>query len=458
MKTKLKRLMKMGLIICGCVGVGFLLMVLVYLIPVDRMVNNAQSGVQELKKDDFSKHTDKEWCATIRDDTTDAIILSTAICDSGENVLSKAVKNQRIEFESISAYKNLIKYYELYVNPSAEEDKVSEKKEEVVPYAYTRYWNGYLTVIKPLLYLFDYKIIKVINYIIIFGLIIANMIMYIRIKKGWYIVPFVFFVFSVNPITMGSCLQYINVFVITLITTLVMMMHNKRLHEKDSYIYIFLISGISVAYFDLLTYPLVALGIPLVLYFILERQGLKQSIINMIKNSVCWGTGYLTMWLGKWIIATVITKKNVFKNVIETAKYRAGNEMNRLCDGVLSDLDKKIIVNHWDFKISYKDVLIRNLFGYCYITVISILFCLIAMGIFLIFDKRAEIEKKRIGSAVVFIVIALYPFIWYRVMINHSFGHFYYTSKNLCVTAFALLSMLVYIYKDCRKEETDEKI
>jgi hypothetical protein len=56
----------------------------------------------------------------------------------------------------------------------------------------------------------------------------------------------------------------------------------------------------------------------------------------------------------------------------------------------------------------------------------------------------------------IFVVIALYPFVWYFVLKNHSYIHNFFTYRNLSITVLSLLFLLQFALnaiKNTIKEE-----
>lgn len=91
----------------------------------------------------------------------------------------------------------------------------------------------------------------------------------------------------------------------------------------------FLVIGSVTAFMDLLTEPLVTLGIPLAVYFLLtekKNKMIKENIITFIKLCVCWAIGYGSTWATKWIITSIICNRSMIQNAIIQAKYRTENQ------------------------------------------------------------------------------------------------------------------------------------
>lgn len=128
---------------------GYLLLVLVYCLPVDRMQTHLEScvdafrnGPTTLLKDDTAM-----WI----DYLTDSTILAEAVYDGEESPWNQAA----------AVYSSAV--------PEEGEENWTYKKvqasleDEQQGLAYPRYWHGFLVYLKPLLSVFDYKDILTLN-------------------------------------------------------------------------------------------------------------------------------------------------------------------------------------------------------------------------------------------------------------------------------------------------------
>lgn len=94
--------------------------------------------------------------------------------------------------------------------------------------------------------------------------------------------------------------------------------------EQDGrYLYLFLINGMITAYLDLLTYPAAALGIPLVFFL---ATGKMVNFLEAVKKTIgafaSWAFGYFGIWSGKWLIGSLVLKRNVLADAMNQAKLR----------------------------------------------------------------------------------------------------------------------------------------
>ena len=89
---------------------------------------------------------------------------------------------------------------------------------------------------------------------------------------------------------------------------------------------VFFVIGSFTSFVDLFTTPLIALGIPLLVYFLLkqknEETSVKEQIIDLIKLSILWGLGYGLTWFAKWALVDIIYGRGIIKNAIEQIVFR----------------------------------------------------------------------------------------------------------------------------------------
>lgn len=224
--------------------IGYLLLVLAYSLPVGRMKDHLRSeestftdGYYMLVRNDTSTQVDN---------ITDSIILAEAVYDGPENPWQKAA----------AAF---------YASPQENEEhsesylRIQAAVEDTGPYTqYARYWHGYLIFLKSLLLLLDYRDILRLNMIVqLFFMLLLAMLLQRR-GKPQLLLPLVLMFAALTPAVTGLCLQYVPCFLILCVTSTVIL-YKPEFAQKHSTL-LFLSTGMLVAYFDFLTYPLVTLG------------------------------------------------------------------------------------------------------------------------------------------------------------------------------------------------------
>lgn len=367
------------------------------------------------------------------DNYTDALMINTAYSiDSNTPLYSAFIarKNyipnitQTIEQDSKGELKSASKY--------KYHDEVGELRDVVnnditESFEYARYWHGYLTVLRPLLAVFDLSMLRIILTIILFGLSII--LLYLIAKKLDFILSIIFFIglASVEYFYLGFSLQGIFVFLIMMIASIIILKCDKIKNVG----YLFFIVGMLTNFFDFLTVPLVTLGVPLILLMLIrqkneENKNIKKVIFEIIKISILWGIGYAGTWLVKWILVDLIYDRSLLSTALGQVAYRS------------TGLDYSGIL-----------VILANL-GYeminIYISVlITILFVIIDCVITKKKNKEEKIEEKQ--SLVPYILIGVMPIVWYLVLKNHSINHSFFTYRNLILTILSFNICIYYILK-----------
>jgi len=387
---------------------GFLALCAVHLLPVERMHKNVLYS-----KDVINSYAEviSGYPSTTLDNYTDSIMLNEAICPNDAPLIERAIYNYQVcYFKNYTQQDNLLKYLE---------------GEEGYGYmGYTHYWGGYLVPLKLLLLFFDYADIIAIT-TIMHGLMIVGIIVgLVKRKREDIVLPFVIAVMSIMPMAISRCMQYYDVFFITLLGALAIVWRDKRIKNERMYL-VFLLLGMATSYFDFLTYPFVSLGIPLVFFLVLmDESKILKKIIYMTLCSAAWCFGYLGMWAGKWILSSVLLPEaESMEWALKSIAYRGSNKAT---GGV---------VTVWD-------VLLKNLFVYLKWPII-ILF--VVVGVYLLYNifKAKGFSWKQIRNNSCYLFVCLYPIAWFFISKNHSFEHAFMTYRELVITVFSGFCMLV---------------
>ena len=179
----------------------------------------------------------------------------------------------------------------------------------------------------------------------------------------------------------------------------------------------------ATAYFDLLTYPMAALGIPLVGVFACREQtSLKEDLKCLVKLGVVFGIGYGGMWAGKWLLTYLLCDPWVFGSVagsIDFRTSRSGKEGEA---------------------ISVLGMYVRNLGGF-FLNPGVVAALLYAAGLLAV---KAKKHTLRLYKPLPLLACALIPFAWFFVTANHAYIHCYFTCRAFLVTALAVLVSLAF--------------
>lgn len=397
----LKKLAAGTLIVVLCAMAGFGLLLLAHTIPAQTMAGNLERSKATLVSEGKRAHAVK-WCHSSVDNSTNSKMLLIAAYDGDEGVLERTLMNYRHiwDFED---------------GPS---DTVPEESEVIRPYG--RYWHGYEIWLRPLLALTDLRGIRVVNLICQLALVAAVAWALVRRGLRELVLPYLVMWGVMVPFALWRTLTLCSIFYIMNLSMLFLLLDYDRLLERNRMWLVFLLSGIMVAYFDFLTYPLAALTGPLVLQQYLGRKRpLKARLRDIVVYSLVWAAGYGGMWACKWILGQLLSGYNFLGDAAHQILFRSSSESTT--GGYAS------VLKTW----------IRNLGP---VAMNPITYLGIAYGAVLLV-RAVRSRRVRREDVAVFVLIAVMPFVWYAVVRNHSYIHVHFTSKALAVSAFSLLCL-----------------
>ena len=173
------------------------------------------------------------------------------------------------------------------------------------------------------------------------------------------------------------------------------------------------ITGMLTSYVDFLTAPIITLGVPLSIYFLIIQKKreikLKEAIKILIIASINWGLGYVLTWFTKWVIVDICYDKNLIKTALEQVLYRTVYTFEK---GFFDTVYETIYIIKWNI---------------VYIFVGSLIITIIRA---IINRKKLKNIKIRLQEIFPYFVIMLMPFAWYFVLEEHSAKHIPFTFRK----------------------------
>ncbi|MCM1410017.1 MAG: hypothetical protein NC305_05665 [Lachnospiraceae bacterium] len=190
---------------------------------------------------------------------------------------------------------------------------------------YDYYWHGYVTLLRPLLFFFDYGEIRVLNSVGQLLLVFCLSLILWRKKGIQYAMLELTSYFLLMAMAMPFSLQYSWVFYIAMGCTLYLTIGKGKNQKGIKLYWIFLFTGMLTSFFDLLTYPLFTWGIPIIWWLLLQED---REALYYIKQVVCtglfWILGYAGMWLGKFCLGSWVLGHDIFEKAFGEVGYRMG--------------------------------------------------------------------------------------------------------------------------------------
>ena len=275
---------------------------------------------------------------------------------------------------------------------------------------YARYWHGSTFLFRPLFLVMDFLTLRHILFIVSSLLIVLLLCAYYPKAGLMKTIALALGFLLTYSFVMQFSMQFFPVLALTIIGSLLVV---KRKQSDNSGLLFFVI-GSMTCYFDLLTTPLLTLGIPMAVMLSLKREDefqFKDSIIEISKLTLLWGGGFAFTFLTKWALASLILGQNIFADAYEVSLYRMEAEEFTRWDAVTKNFD---MLDLWMIGIA---------------TVVLLLLSII---------KRLKINHKRV---VLFLIIGLMPYVWYLLLANHSYVHWWFTYRLQAITVVCLLYM-----------------
>ena len=403
-------LVKEIIIIAVCAFMGVAALAVTYLLSQDAMRENVQQSSIILYNEGLGIQLWEGIEETMLDTYTDGLLLNVSytVTDDG---LNDILLDTWVEVDGTNPMNS---FYE--VNVLSNDNHIVK--------TYGRYWHGYQTILRPLLLFFTYSDIRQINMILQLTLVFVIICLLSESGNKKFILSFFGMYIFLSPVSLFSSLQYSPCFYIMMFA-LIALFGLQRYFNDTTRNYVFLMAGILTAYFDLLTYPLITLAVPLIAYLGSDCDRFINTKNRGVKNILCysasWLIGYVGMWSSKWIIASILTEENIICDALEQIKFRSG---------------------HFTEGYTYIDTLKLNL-GTCNRNVFLIMvICLAVYMLALTIKNRTRINKKLLSCMGMILFVSLYPFIWYFLTKNHSSGHSYFTYRELATSIFGVLTIV----------------
>jgi uncharacterized BrkB/YihY/UPF0761 family membrane protein len=144
---------------------------------------------------------------------------------------------------------------------------------------------------------------------------------------------------------------------------------------------------------------------------------LSVPILNVAKQIIVATMG--ATWLTKWVIGTIVLDYNVFKEGMDMVHYRTSMEQGASHWGAIS---KNLAMVPWMMVC---------------LTLIVFVVC-----------AAIRFKKPSWSNILMYLLVALAPYLWYLALTNHSFVHFWFTYRLQFITFCALLLAIC----SCRRQ------
>lgn len=399
-----------------CLGANFL----AFTIDTPDMRRNAWQGCLMLGEQGSTPQTIGGFKSSQLDNFTAVLILKTAAYTGPESLLAKALNGFRVDMPAQagqSEWDAFCAYADGTQSPTGG------------GMGYSRYWHGYTLPLRIGLCVLDAANLQMVLYFVQMALL-CLILFQMKARGLSRLIPgFFLSYFLLMPFSASICLQYMPVSLLMLLACAVLLRWDEAIERAVPMPAFFALLGILTNYFDFLTFPLVALGFPLLMLLCLrmDRGDSGWKIFWLTAFCGCaWALGYGGMWALKWGINGMAFGWHTLASTLGQMGLRTssnGGELSRI--GVLMDNLNVILA-----KKSY-----LLLLGACGLATLLPALRAAKCGI------RVDLR------ALCLLLPALAVCLWYLVMANHSFDHTYYTYRNAAVMVFAGFAFLACALK-----------
>ena len=428
MKKTTLRLLNFILLPVFAAVLGAVLLTAVYMLPAGKIHLHVSESVETLEREgDYPTVPGIFETRTQLDNLTDCLMLYKALYRGKGTPLSDAMNIPSYYVKGTDREVDLLK---MNLEPA------QNKKLTIMNYA--RYWHGYLLFLKPALLFFNYMEIRGLLAIFQLSLLTVTALLLYRRCGAAGLLPLLGAVLVINSFAAALSLQYTCTYVIALLGAASIAWLGGRTRWMP---YIFLCIGVLEAFFDLLTYPLVSLGLPLGVYLMVQGRVdasdhclhkksslLPGELCSMAGFSVLWVFGYGSMWALKWLTGSLILRRNVLADAMNAVAFRTGGEYANLDLGIKNAIN----VNMWHIKGS--------------VLTVFLLLTLATWAVILFLRIRKHTLRIDAAGALCAAALGFFPIVRFAVLRNHSVIHNYFTYKNLAVSVLAFPLFLYRLF------------
>ena len=285
---------------------------------------------------------------------------------------------------------------------------------------YPRYWHGYAVFLRPVMVFASIINLRYLNMMLMGGLFLACFWRAGRALGKWAAFVFAAGLIMSFILLAPFCQQYCTVYYLTLLGCCAVLAAPRGLRADQG----FLALGSMVCFFDFLTFPVLALGYPLVLHLTLayrRGEGAGRLWKSAVGLSALWMAGYGLTWMSKALIGWALTGQNVLSDILSNVATRTG--------GMFESVEGNIVaITRWDaIRINLESFFMGSNAAFYALL-------LAALGIRALVRRRPLADWAR---ALPIAAVSAYPFLWYAALQNHTRLHFWMTYRMLAVTVLA---------------------
>ena len=389
---------------------------LAFTIDTQQMRDNVWQGCLMLGEQQGTPQMIGGFLSSQLDNFTGVLILKTAGYVGPESLVEKAFSGYRVDMPAQDGQTE----WDAFCNY-----EFGENSPTGGGMSYSRYWHGYTLPLRLLLCMVDAANLQMLLYFAQLALFI--LVLHQIDKRGLRrLIPgFFLSYFLLMPFSSSVCLQYIPVTMLMLTACACVLAWDQRIADAVGMPAFFALLGLLTNYFDLLTFPLVSLGFPLIVLLALRMQRGESGRALFFTTAFCgcaWALGYGGMWALKWIANGLVFGWHMLWSVFTQIGLRASDN-----GGSLSRV--AVLLENLNVIFAKKSYLL--LIGLCGLITLAPTVKSLARR------QGAAIDLRALNFLLPTAAVCL----WYMVMANHSYDHTYFTYRNAAVAVFSAFAL-----------------
>ena len=428
MKKLLKRLGHVALIVLIMFLIFVMLKLIAYSLPSSNIKSNVQLSFEQLEKEGlypriFGGGT-PQLAGLQLDNWTDSSFLNVAYCADDRNPMEAMAG----DYFGIATENRTDPLYDFAY--TVENDGNNPRGQ------YMRQWFGMEVYLRPLLCIFTISEIRILTqFIMLTLLLIATVHIERKIDRK---TAFAFFagILSANIVIVSSSVNFYGAFFIILLAAIFIPVLNSKFSEFD----LMLIIGGSTAFLDLFAMPFATFPIITMLIVMKKNReytgfAFKENIKLLFRCAVGWIMGYIILWGGKWVLASLVLKTNCFRDAW-LEMVNAGTMRPEWGPDTTIEMIRQSLKLNWGaiFPINLIQILNQR-YG---INIGVLLIALFFVGnIYVV--KRYHLCLNKSSYLVVILLLAVAPYGYFIIMNAHSFVHYWFSYRSQCATVMGII-------------------
>lgn len=291
-----------------------------------------------------------------------------------------------------------------------------QKKMHEPNFIYGRYWHGSSFAYRWLFIVADLSEVRWINFMICSVVIFAFIATLSKnLSKPEMYLLLLGMVF-INYYLILMSLQFTPVFLIAMIGSIILLRNSNGQKRIDV---LFLVLGSLTSYFDLLTAPVITLGIPLLVWVANQSTIMNwfQKFKTIIGYSLLWFSGYVFTWMFKWLLIFIFTDYSITEEITQKIGERAGVWHSSRFDALSDNLNMIYLAP----------------------------LCIVLIGLVLL--AVIYFNRKGLQKAFLFLSITCIPLLWLLATANHAEIHSWFTYRSLWVAVSGLFLTIVSLIR-----------